>query len=151
MGWKTIRLAFEIGRALDWRSKFVLVRLSEVADDKTGSKAYPSVETIARECSLSARSVKRALASLLTARYIGVEARPGFERRRSVTYRVCLEKLNEQNAAPGLTLTSSAAVQLVTNSHEAVTDGPDGVSIGRVGVTNSQKGVTNRHPICTER
>jgi hypothetical protein len=160
MGYRTVRLAYCIGPMSSEQPRFgaatakaVLVRLAESVDDESGAGAYPAVATIARETSLTSRSVKRALQWLLTDGWIEVQS-PGGGRRKTVTYRLVLERLRAQQLAPSLPMTSSASVRLfktVTVGPETVTVGPRNGDRGAERVTEGPQRVTEGHPIHTER
>lgn len=81
----------------------MLVRLADRADNE-GSEAYPSVNSLVRDCGLSRRSVQRSLRSLVQAGYLVIarKATP----TTPVVYRVTLE--SQRSIARGATMTPRA-------------------------------------------
>lgn len=74
---------------LPMAEKMVLLKLADCADDR-GSNAWPSVERLAKRCSVSVRKVQYVLRTLRTAGLIEVQAAP--THRRPTTYRLRLER-----------------------------------------------------------
>lgn len=77
------------GSSVKGSRRMVLLVLAEHADDN-GSRAFPSVQTIARKAGLAERTVQYALRSLEDN---GLIEREGFGPRGTISYRVLLSRI----------------------------------------------------------
>ena len=106
---------------LDSSAKLVLLRMADYADDE-GSRVFPAVPTIARETSLSERTVQTSLRKLQKEQIISVVQEADHGKRRPREYRIDLKKLASLDRCNNRT---GAAIAPLNDKNTGATTAPN--------------------------